>query len=69
MAVAVLAGLGVWAAPSRLVALIAAGIGIGIGAMMCGPLIGLAVMRQIHLDRHLRQPSRRTPQQPSTTPW
>ncbi|MGW3819815.1 hypothetical protein [Streptomyces sp. NPDC005046] len=48
LAVVVLAGLGIWAAPSRRVALMAAGIGIG--AMMCGLLIGLAVMRQIYLD-------------------
>lgn len=47
-AVVVLAGLGIWAAPSRRVALMAAGIGIG--AMMCVLLIALAVMRQIYLD-------------------
>ncbi|MCX5001056.1 hypothetical protein OHB05_00220 [Streptomyces sp. NBC_00638] len=46
--VVVLAGLGIWAAPSHRVALMAAGIGIG--AMMCGLLIGLAVVRQIYLD-------------------
>ena len=48
LAVVVLAGLGIWAAPSRRVALMA--VGIGIGVMMCGLLIGLAVMRQICLD-------------------
>lgn len=48
LVVVVLAGLGIWAAPSRRVALMAAGIGIGI--MMCGLLVGLAVMRQIYLD-------------------
>ncbi|MGW6157071.1 hypothetical protein ACWFRM_28645 [Streptomyces sp. NPDC055144] len=48
LAVVVLAGLGIWAAPSRRVALMAAGIGIGV--MMCGLLVGLSVMRQICLD-------------------
>ncbi|MFB6673013.1 hypothetical protein ACFCWG_11575 [Streptomyces sp. NPDC056390] len=48
LAVVVLAGLGIWAAPSRRVALMAAGIGIGI--MMCGLLVGLSVVRQIVLD-------------------
>ncbi|MET9904787.1 hypothetical protein [Streptomyces sp. NPDC006446] len=48
VAVVVLAGLGIWAAPSHRVALMAAGIGVGV--MMCGLLIGLAVMRQICLD-------------------
>ncbi|MGW1535581.1 hypothetical protein [Streptomyces aureus] len=48
LAVVVLAGLGIWAAPSRRVALMAAGIGIA--AMMCVLLIALAVMRQICLD-------------------
>lgn len=47
-AVVVLAGLGIWAAPSPRVALMAAGIGIG--AMMCVLLIALAVIRQICLD-------------------
>ncbi|MEV6396834.1 hypothetical protein AB0M39_18965 [Streptomyces sp. NPDC051907] len=48
LAVVVLAGLGIWAAPSRRVALMAAAIGTGI--MMCGLLVALAVMRQIFLD-------------------
>ncbi|MEJ8670356.1 hypothetical protein WKI71_23830 [Streptomyces sp. MS1.AVA.1] len=48
LAVVVLAGLGIWAAPSRRVALMAGGIGVAI--MMCGLLVGLAVMRQIFLD-------------------
>jgi hypothetical protein len=47
-AVIVLAGLGIWAAPSHRLALMAAGIGIG--AMMCVLLIALAVIRQICLD-------------------
>lgn len=47
-AVVVLAGLGIWAAPSHRVALMAAGIGIG--AMMCVLLIAVAVIRQICLD-------------------
>ncbi|WP_406401273.1 hypothetical protein OH805_19745 [Streptomyces sp. NBC_00879] len=48
LAVVVLAGLGVWAAPSRRVALMAGAVGVGV--MMCGLLVGLAVMRQIYLD-------------------
>ncbi|MFJ2006732.1 hypothetical protein [Streptomyces chartreusis] len=44
----VLGGLGIWAAPSHRVALMAAGIGTGV--MMCGLLVGLAIMRQICLD-------------------
>lgn len=47
-AVVVLAGMGVWAAPSRRVALMAAGIGTGV--MMCAMLIALAVLRQIYLN-------------------
>lgn len=40
--------LGVWAAPSRRVALMAGGVGVVI--MMCGLLVGLAVIRQVYLD-------------------
>ena len=47
-AVVVIAGLGVWAAPSRRTAVMSAGIGIGV--MMCGLLVGLSVVRQIYLD-------------------
>ncbi|MEU1256573.1 hypothetical protein ABZ445_25105 [Streptomyces chartreusis] len=38
--------LGVWAAPSRRVALMAGGVGVVI--MMCGLLVGLAVIRQVY---------------------
>ncbi|MFE4582308.1 hypothetical protein [Streptomyces chartreusis] len=48
LTVVVLGGLGIWAAPSHRVALMAAGIGTGV--MMCGLLVGLAIMRQICLD-------------------
>ncbi|MFD0435071.1 hypothetical protein [Streptomyces chartreusis] len=48
LTVVVLGGLGIWAAPSHRVALMAAGIGTGI--MMCGLLVGLAIMRQVCLD-------------------
>lgn len=48
LAVVVLGGLGIWAAPSRRVALMAGGIGAG--SMMCGLLVGLVIMRQIYLD-------------------
>ena len=48
LTVVVLGGLGIWAAPSRRVALMAGAIGTGI--MMSGLLIALAVMRQICLD-------------------
>ncbi|MEU5400167.1 hypothetical protein ABZ348_12855 [Streptomyces sp. NPDC005963] len=48
VALVVIAGLGIWAAPSRRVALMA--VGIGIGGSMCALLIGLGVMRQIYLD-------------------
>lgn len=48
VAVVVLAGLGIWAAPSRRVALMAGGIGVAI--TMCALLVGLAVMRQVYLD-------------------
>lgn len=46
--VVVLGGLGIWAAPSHRAALMAGGIGTGV--MMCGLLVGLAIMRQICLD-------------------
>ncbi|MEV5969615.1 hypothetical protein [Streptomyces sp. NPDC051921] len=46
--VAALAGLGVWAAPSRRKAVMSAGIGIGV--MMCALLVGLSVVRQVYLD-------------------
>ncbi|WP_432166870.1 hypothetical protein [Streptomyces sp. bgisy031] len=48
VAVVVFAALGIWAAPSRRVGLMA--VGIGVGVMMCGLLVALAVMRQICLD-------------------
>ncbi|MGW4538555.1 hypothetical protein ACWEOP_11830 [Streptomyces chartreusis] len=48
LTVVVLGGLGIWAAPSHRVALMAAGIGTGV--MMCGLLVGLAIMRQVCLD-------------------
>ncbi|MFG2867117.1 hypothetical protein [Streptomyces sp. NPDC048338] len=47
-AVVVIAGLGVWAAPSRRTAVMCAGIGIGV--MMCGLLVGLSLVRQGYLD-------------------
>ncbi len=48
LTVVLLGGLGIWAAPSRRVALMAGGIGTAL--MMCGLLVGLAVTRQICLD-------------------
>ncbi|MGW5470106.1 hypothetical protein [Streptomyces chartreusis] len=48
LTVVALGGLGIWAAPSHRVALMAAGIGTGV--MMCGLLVGVAIMRQICLD-------------------
>ncbi|MGI5405347.1 hypothetical protein ACQEV9_01010 [Streptomyces chartreusis] len=48
LTVVMLGGLGIWAAPSHRVALMAAGIGTGV--LMCGLLVGLAIMRQICLD-------------------
>lgn len=48
LTVVVLGGLGIWAAPSHRVVLMAAGIGTGV--MMCGLLVGVAIMRQICLD-------------------
>lgn len=41
LTVVVVGGLGIWAAPSHRVALMAGGIGTGV--MMCGLLVGLAV--------------------------
>ncbi|MER7950361.1 hypothetical protein ABTY59_23540 [Streptomyces sp. NPDC096079] len=46
--VVVLAGAGVWAAPSRRRAVM--GVAIGTGVMMCGLLVGLSVLRQLCLD-------------------
>ncbi|MFF3614811.1 hypothetical protein [Streptomyces sp. NPDC002580] len=46
--VVVLAGLGIWVAPSHRIALMVTGVGVGV--MMCGLLIGLGVVRQIYLN-------------------
>lgn len=48
LAVIVFGGLGIWAATSRRVALMAGGIGTG--TMLCGLLAGLGITRQIYLD-------------------
>lgn len=48
VAVVVLAGLGIWVAPSPRVALMVAGGGTAV--MMCGLLVALAVVRQFYLD-------------------
>ncbi|MFE7509661.1 hypothetical protein ACFU8I_00240 [Streptomyces sp. NPDC057540] len=46
--VVVLAGTGLWAAPSRRRALMCAAVGTGV--TMCGLLVGLSVLRQLCLD-------------------
>ncbi|WP_370417934.1 hypothetical protein AB8O64_04290 [Streptomyces sp. QH1-20] len=46
--VVVLAALGIWAAPSHRVALMATGLGVGVTMVVL--LVGLAVMRRVYLD-------------------